>query len=83
MVVVNGTLHGTSYRASGSTLYSLNPTNGSLTAIGATSVGCDDFGSTGNQLFIVDVNANLYSINSATGASTLNGPIGLSFEDGP
>jgi hypothetical protein len=81
MAVVNATLYGSSYHASGSTLYSVNPTNGSLTDVGATSVECDDFGSTANQLFIVDVNANLYSINSATGASTLIGPIGLSFED--
>jgi hypothetical protein len=64
------------------TLYTVNPTNGVLTAIGSGSVGYWAFGSTNNGLFALDnVNdaiMNLYSIDPRTGAATLIGPTGVS-----
>ncbi len=79
MAVANATLYGSSYHTSTGTLYSINPTNGSLTTIGTSSLDIDDFGSTTSRLYAVGVDANLYSINAFTGAPTLIGPTGLGF----
>jgi len=73
----NGTAHGT--------LFTVNPTNGVLTAVGPdTGLYYLSFGSTTSGLFAVgfDPNSasrpwNLYSLNPSTGAATLIGPTGL------
>src|SRR5437773_2755168 len=70
MGVANGKLYATSLHTAAGTLYTVNPANGSLTAVGNSSVNIDDFGSTTTSLFAVGIDANLYSINSATGAAT-------------
>jgi hypothetical protein len=76
--VVNGSLYGSSYREGVTTLYTVNSANGSLSPVGSANADCDDFGSTANQLFMVDTSANLYSIDAATGGATLVGSTGLS-----
>ena len=73
----NGTAHGT--------LFTVNPTNGVLTAVGPdTGLYYLSFGSTTNGLYAVgfDPNSasrpwNLYALNPSTGAATLIGPTGL------
>lgn len=77
LAVQNGTLYGSSWNTANGTLYSVNPANGNLTAIGSSAVTYDDLGSTTSGIFAVGTNANLYSINSANGAATLIGPTGL------
>lgn len=77
MAVASATLFASSYHTAIGTLFSVNVTNGSLTPIGTSSLDYDDFGSTTSGLFAVGADANLYSINPATGASTLIGPTGL------
>jgi hypothetical protein len=78
----NGTLYGTSYGLDSGiygVLYSINPTNGSLTTVGTSAVSYDVFGSTTSGLYSVDRNElNLYSLNATNGAATLIGPTGLS-----
>jgi hypothetical protein len=60
--------------------YSVNPSTGALTAIGASLFAYWMTGSTTSGLFALDSSGNmkLYSINPNTGASTLIGPTGLS-----
>ncbi len=79
MAVANATLYGSSYHTATGSLYSISPTNGSLTVVGTSAIDYDDFGSTTSGLFAVGLDANLYSINSLSGAATLIGPTGLSF----
>lgn len=79
MAVANHTLYGSSYHTSTGVLYSIDPTNGSPTVIGTSSLNIDDFGSTTSGLYAVGFDTNLYSINASTGAATLIGPTGLSF----
>jgi hypothetical protein len=59
-------------------LYSVNPATGALMSIGSpTGIDFTAFGSYGGTLYALDhtsANANLYSINSSTGAATLIGP---------
>lgn len=78
MAVANGMLYGSSYHISGSgTLYTINPANGAVTAVGSSTVDIDDFGSTTSGLFVVGTNGNLYSINASTGAATFIGATGF------
>jgi hypothetical protein len=60
-------------------LWSVDPVNGSLTAIGQpTGIQYTGFGSLNNTLYAIDntsANPNLYSIDSSTGAATLIGPL--------
>jgi PEP-CTERM motif len=77
MAVANHTLYGSSYHTSTGVLYSVNPTNGSPTVIGTSSLDIDDFGSTTSGLYAIGVDLNLYSINATTGAATLIGATGL------
>jgi hypothetical protein len=78
LVATNGTLYGADFNQSASNLYSVNPANGSLTAIGSSSVNYDDFGATtGGGLFAVGMDDNLYSIDPSTGAASLVGATGL------
>jgi hypothetical protein len=79
MAVANATLFATSYHVADSLLFSVNPTNGSLTTIGLTGVNVDDFGSTTAGLYAVDISGNLDAINPTTGAATLIGAIGIGF----
>ncbi len=72
-------LYGGGYHSG--TLYSVDPLDGSLTAIGsAASFTYFAMGSTSAGLFALDASAdmNLYSIDPATGAVTLIGPTGVS-----
>ncbi len=69
----------------GSTLYSVNPATGALSAIGGSSIAYYGLGSTTTGLYAVGYPAgktggpfNLYSINPANGASTLIGTLGAS-----
>jgi len=59
-------------------LYSVNPATGALMSIGSpTGIDFTAFGSCGGTLYALDnasANANLYSIDSSTGAATLLGP---------
>jgi hypothetical protein len=83
--VANGMLFGTSFEVPNGTLYSINPANGALAAVGSSTVTYFDLGSTPTGLFALDTNfsnLNLYSINPATGAPTLIGPTGLAFTNG-
>ena len=76
----NGTLYGASAGINDNgQLYTINPTNGTLTRVGATGLSIDDFGSTPNGLFVVDSFGTLYSINAATGAATSIGSLGIPF----
>lgn len=79
MAVADATLFGSSYHTATGSLYTINPTNGSVTVVGTSSLDIDDFGSTTTALYAVGVDGNLYSINPTTGAPTLIGPTGLSF----
>ena len=77
MAVTNGLLYASSYHTAGK-LYTVNPTNGSVTLVGnSTSLVYDDFGSTISGLYAIGTNAALYSINSTTGTETFIGPTGL------
>jgi hypothetical protein len=76
--VAYGKLYTTSLHSPAGTLYTVNPANGHLTAVGDSSVSVDCFGSTTTGLFAIGTDANLYSINPVTAAATLIGPIGLS-----
>jgi hypothetical protein len=60
------------------TLYSVNPSNGSLTSIGSGTSTYSDTGSTLTGLYGLDPSFNLFSINASTGATTVIGPTGLS-----
>ncbi|HEY3662832.1 MAG TPA: hypothetical protein VGL24_06730, partial [Chthoniobacterales bacterium] len=77
--VANGILYATDFHTGIGTLYTVNPRDGSLTAVGDSSVNIDIFGSTTSGLFAVGIDANLYAINPATGAATLIGPTGQAF----
>ena len=59
------------------TLNEVNLLNGNLATIGNGSVDYYDFGGTTQGLYAVGTDQNLYSVNPATGASTLIGPTGL------
>jgi hypothetical protein len=77
--VANGVIYGGGYYGS-STLYSVNPTSGALTAVGMGSIAYGLTGSTLTGLYAVDNSgANLYSVNPSTGATTIIGPTGISF----
>lgn len=75
-----GEYKGTIYGADlfGDTLYRVNLANGHLTAIGNGSISYYDLGSTAIGLYGLGDNSDLYSINPATGATTLIGPTGVS-----
>ena len=82
MAVVNGTIYGADWNQSTSqgapigTLYIINPTNGSLTAVGTAPVSYDTFGgTTTGGLYAVGRNEALYSIDPTTGAATEIGGI--------
>lgn len=72
-----GTLGTTLYGASGSTLYSVNPTNGSLTSIGTSGITYLNFAEAAGGLWAVGTDDNLYSIDASTGVATLIGATGL------
>jgi len=83
MAVVNGTLYASSYNTPGSgTLYTVNPTNGSLTVVGTSSINYAGLGSTTSGLYALGVDGNLYSINPNSGAAAKIGPTGFVFGDG-
>jgi PEP-CTERM motif len=71
-------------------LDSINPTTGITTVIGATGLGdctvadgrcpansANGFGEVGGKLYATDFANNLYSVDPATGAARLIGPIGI------
>ncbi len=64
--------------AQGNTLYQVDYANGTLTPVGNGSIVYKGLGATTSGLYAVGTDANLYSINAATGVSTLIGPTGLS-----
>ena len=72
-----GNLYG--YACGTSTLYQINPANGSLTLIGSAEqvTSYRGMGSTTTGLYGFDQSMNLYSINASTGAATLIGPTGF------
>jgi hypothetical protein len=74
--VAGGVLYGSGYPYNSPNLYSVNPTNGTLTLVSNSFLpGYYDLGSTTTGLFAEGNNdGNLYSINSNTGAATLIGP---------
>jgi len=78
--VANGRLFGASFigDAPVGTLYTVNPANGNLTAVGSSGISYEDIGSTPGGLYAVGSDLNLYSINPTTGAATLVGATHLS-----
>lgn len=74
MAEINGTLYGAAEgtNANGA-IYTINPTNGALTVVGATGISIDDFGSSATGLYAVNSYGTLYSIDAATGAATAIG----------
>lgn len=73
--VANGVLFGA--QSGGTTVYTINPNTGALTALGNSSLagpGFTAFGSTNGGLFAFDGN-NLYSINPTSAAATLIAPV--------
>jgi archaellum component FlaF (FlaF/FlaG flagellin family) len=63
----------------GTTLYQVNPSNGSVTTVGTSGLsGYYDMGSTTSGVYAFDNSANVYSVNTTTGATTLVGSTGLS-----
>ena len=78
MGIANGRLFATNYRQPGGTLYSIDPANGALTAIGKSTIAYVLFGSTtSSELFAVGTDDDLYSIHPTTGVATRIGPTGL------
>jgi hypothetical protein len=63
---------------SGTTLYQVDPANGSLTTVANSGSSYDDMGSTTSGVYAFDSGANLYSVDTTTGATTLIGATGLS-----
>jgi len=63
----------------GNTLYSINTSNGALTAVGIGNIGGGYalIGSTASGLYALGWDDALYSINAATGAATEIGPTGI------
>lgn len=59
------------------TLYEVNLSNGNFATIGSGTADYYDFGGTTTGLYAIGTDQNLYSVNAATGASTLIGPTGL------
>ncbi len=57
----------------GTTLYKVNPTNGSTSAVGTSSTSYYAFGSTRTGLYMVDTVGGLWNINTSTGGSTFIG----------
>ena len=81
MAEVGGTLYGASEGTNDNgQLYTINPTNGTLTRVGTTGISYDDFGSTPTGLYAVDSFGTLYSINAANGAATSIGPVGITLQ---
>lgn len=78
--VYEGGLYG--FSSGGSTLYRVNPKNGSLTSIGIAPFVYRGLGSTTNGLYGFDQGMNLYSINPNNGAATLIASTGLSNPSG-
>jgi hypothetical protein len=77
----NGTLYGASAGTNDNgQLYTINPTNGTLTRVGTTGISYDDFGSTPTGLYAVDSFGELYSINAANGAATPIGSVGITLQ---
>jgi BON domain len=75
--VYRGNLYGGQHN--GNTLYQVNPTNGSLTAVGKSNItDFNLFGSTTSGLYALDSNFNLYSVYPTTAAATRLGPTGFS-----
>ncbi len=73
-----GELGSNLYIGSAKTLYQVNLSNGTLTAIGNASITYRGFGATTSSLYAISESTyNLYSINAATGVATLIGPTGL------
>jgi hypothetical protein len=75
--VANGRLYATNYLQADGTLYSVDPANGKLTAIGKSTVAYELFGSTTGGLFAVATDADLYAIHPTTGVATRIGSTGL------
>lgn len=64
------------------TLFLVNPSNGNLTTVGSGAAGLYCFGATTAALYGCGTDNNLYSVNPATGASTLIGSTGLILRGG-
>jgi hypothetical protein len=77
MEEANGTLYGADEGINNNGgLYTINPTNGALTTVGATGLSIGNFGSTSTGLYVVDLFGTLYSIDAANGAATSIGATG-------
>jgi hypothetical protein len=70
---LDGTLYGQSNHTG--TLYTVDPTNGSVTSVGGSGP-FNWFGGTTTGLYALGTDGNLYSINPSTGAGTLIGSTG-------
>lgn len=62
----------------GTTLYQINPTNGTITSVGTSGFSYYMFASTTTGVYGFDSSFNLYSVNTTTAATTFIGSTGLS-----
>jgi hypothetical protein len=74
MAMLNGTIYVIPY--DGSSLYTVNPMNGTLTLVGTSSIRFDGLGSTLTQLYGLDPSGNLYAVDTSSAAATLIGGTG-------
>ncbi len=77
LAVYQGNLYGDGPCGSASTLYEVNPSNGSETVIGTVPFVYTGLGSTTKGIYGFDQDMNLYSIDATTGAATKIGSTGL------
>jgi hypothetical protein len=78
LATVNNIVYGADFEQSPSFLYTINQA-GAVTVVGSSPVEYFDFGGTLNGLFAIDpTNLDLWSINPATGAASLIGPVQIS-----
>jgi len=69
--------------SSNDNLATLNPTTGTITPIGQTSITLDGIGfSASGQLYGLGSDANIYKVNTSTAALTLVGATNMSFSGG-
>ncbi len=75
LVNLDDTIYGASYR--GSSIYTIDTSNGGLTLLGSPGFTVFVFGGTNSALYALDLSMNLHSIDPITGASSLIGATGV------
>lgn len=77
----NGVLYGASfasdYKSTSTNLYTINPSNGSLSAYSTVAGDLVDFGSTTNSVYGIDTNGNLLQFKGGSSEQIIGTPGGL------